>query len=132
MSWKSASLILLLSACSAGPAPPPSVPWDSEAGGIPAGLSSPAAPPPAERDEVLTERPTPPDIPPDQFVSPYPPVPTALPPPKLLPVQEPPSPAPNFSPGLPSGPVTNYGTGGLQAPPGAPPNPPYGPGGLMH
>jgi hypothetical protein len=42
-----------------------------------------------------------------------------------------PAPLPNFAPGLPPGPVTNYGTGGMQAPPGAPPNPPYPPGGLM-
>jgi hypothetical protein len=95
-------------------------------------VNNPAPSLPAAPDEILPERPVPPDIPPDQFVSPYPPVPPALPPPKLLPVQQPPSPAPNFSPGLPSGPVTNYGTGGLQAPPGAAPNPPYSPGGLMH
>jgi hypothetical protein len=45
-----------------------------------------------------------------------------------------PAPAPppgGFAPGLPSGPVTNYGTGGMQQMPGAPPNPPYPPGGLM-
>jgi len=33
---------------------------------------------------------------------------------------------------LPQGPVTGYGAGGMQAPPGAPPNPPYPAGGLMH
>ena len=46
-----------------------------------------------------------------------------------------PSPVPprgGFAPGLPAGPVTNYGTGGMQQMPGAPPNPPYPPGGLMH
>jgi hypothetical protein len=132
VNWKSAALILLLSACSARPVPAPPVPWDSEAGEIPARPGNPAASLPAAPDEILPERPVPADIPPDQFVSPYPPVPAALPPPRLLPVQEPPASAPNFSPGLPPGPVTNYGTGGLQALPGAAPNSPYPPGGLMH
>jgi hypothetical protein len=31
-----------------------------------------------------------------------------------------------------SGPVTNYGAGGMQAMPGAAPNAPYPAGGLMH
>ncbi|HYM02611.1 MAG TPA: hypothetical protein VET85_06665 [Stellaceae bacterium] len=35
-----------------------------------------------------------------------------------------------YAPNL--GPVTGYGTGGMALPPGAPPNPPYPPGGLLH
>jgi hypothetical protein len=42
------------------------------------------------------------------------------------------APAPSYAPGPPQGPVTNYGTGGMQAPPGSAPNPPYPAGGLMH
>jgi hypothetical protein len=74
--------------------------------------------------------PQPGDVPPDLRVPPYLPAPPPLPPPENLPVEA--APAPNFAPGLPAGPVTGYGTGGMEAPPGAPPNPPYPPGGLMH
>jgi hypothetical protein len=71
-------------------------------------------------------------VPPDLRVPPYLPAPPPFPPSPGLPVEPaPPASAPAFAPGLPPGPVTNYGTGGMQALPGAPPNPPYPPGGLM-
>ena len=74
-------------------------------------------------------------------------VPPALRIPPWLPVPGPaPGPAPSAGPAPPSahggaGPirpaaphraVTGYGTGGMQQQPGAPPNPPYPPGGLLH
>lgn len=71
------------------------------------------------------------EVPPELRIPPYLPAPPPLPPPKNPPVQQAPPPAVQFSPGLPPGPVTNYGTGGMQAPPGAPPNPPYPAGGFM-
>jgi hypothetical protein len=87
------------------------------------------------------------ELPPFGRIPPYLPAPEPLPPPLSPPVQQAPAPAPSFAPALPpvpptvifvptlpppQGPVTNYGTGGMQAPPGAPPNPPYPSGGLMH
>jgi len=72
------------------------------------------------------------EIPPDERVPAYLPAVPGLPAPYSPPIPAAPSPTPNFAPGLPSGPVTNYGAGGMQAPPGAPPNPPYPSGGLMH
>jgi len=129
-----ALIFVLVGACGAAPVATEAVPWDAEAG---------AAPPPpqysqqysgagADPDDEATPRARgfPNDVRPDQTVPPYLPVVPSLPGPKLLPPQTPLAPAPNFSPGLPQGPVTNYGTGGLQAPPGAPPNPPYPAGGL--
>ena len=47
------------------------------------------------------------------------------------PVQEPGRSATPFYTPPYSGPVTGYGPGGMAQPPGAPPNPPYSPGGLM-
>lgn len=70
-------------------------------------------------------------VPPDLRVPPYLPAPPPLPPPSSPPVQQAPPPALDFTPGLPPGPVTNFGAGGMQAPPGAPPNPPYPASGLM-
>ena len=71
------------------------------------------------------------EVPPGLRIPPYLPAPPPLPPPSSPPVRPPPPPAVNFSPGLPPGPVTNYGAGGMAAPPGAPPNPPYPASGLM-
>jgi hypothetical protein len=71
-------------------------------------------------------------IPPGERVPAYLPAVPGLPAPSSPPIPPPLAPAPNFAPGLPSGPVTGYGAGGMQAPPGAPPNPPYPAGGLMH
>ncbi len=76
--------------------------------------------------------PEPGDIPPDERVPAYLPAVPGLPPPYSPPIPPPLQPAPNFAPGLPPGPVTGYGAGGMQAMPGAPPNPPYPAGGLMH
>jgi hypothetical protein len=76
------------------------------------------------------------EVPPYGRIPPYEPAPPPLPEPRSVPVQQAPPPsATGFAPGLPpapQGPVTNYGTGGMQALPGAPPNPPYPPAGLMH
>ncbi|HXP30867.1 MAG TPA: hypothetical protein VN832_07240 [Stellaceae bacterium] len=73
-------------------------------------------------------------VPPALRVPPWLPVPAPGPAPASGPA---PAPAPTvvqgqFAPPLPTGPVTGYGTGGMQQPPGAPPNPPYPPGGLLH
>lgn len=76
-----------------------------------------------------------PDTPPSQRVPPFLPVVPQLPPTPTPGVQTPTpaarpgqfSPPPNYI-----GPVTGYGTGGMQQPPGSGPNPPYPPGGLMH
>lgn len=75
------------------------------------------ATPPAER--TPSELPVVPELP----AAPAPHVYT--PPPAAQPGQF--SPSPNYI-----GPVTGYGTGGMQQPPGSGPNPPYPPGGLMH
>jgi hypothetical protein len=78
-------------------------------------------------------------VPPDERVAPKRPFMSDMPPAPSLPrpaaMSMTPSPIPpegGFAPGLPPGPVTNYGTGGMQQIPGAPPNPPYPPGGLTH
>ena len=70
-------------------------------------------------------------LPPSLRTLPYLPAPAPLPAPG--PAIAPPRPVPPPPPApLNPGPNTGYGTGGMQAPPGAPPNPPYPPGGLMH
>jgi hypothetical protein len=85
----------------------------------------------AVADEAQPFKTIPGEVPPELRIPPYLPAPPPLPPPKNPPVQRAPPPAPDFAPGLPQGPVTNFGTGGMQAPPGAPPYPPYPAGGLM-
>lgn len=69
---------------------------------------------------------------PDLRLPPYLPAPAPLPP--ATGAVAPPAPA-RLSPPpalTNQGPNTGYGTGGMQQPPGAPPNPPYPPGGLLH
>jgi hypothetical protein len=86
----------------------------------------------AAADEAEPFQTIPGEVAPELRIPPYLPAPPPLPPPRSLPVQQaPPLSAPDFAPGLPPGPVTNYGTGGMQALPGAAPNPPYPAGGLM-
>lgn len=78
---------------------------------------------------------TSPETSPAERVPPYLPVVPQLPP---TPAPHVYSPAPAAQPGqfspppTSTGPVTGYGTGGMQQPPGSGPNPPYPPGGLMH
>jgi hypothetical protein len=70
------------------------------------------------------------EVPAEQRIPPY------LPSPPPLPQQSPspvftPGPAPHsFAAPANPGPVTGYGTGGMQAMPGAPANPPYSTGGF--
>jgi hypothetical protein len=90
------------------------------------------APPPATGVPSRAPAPQPGDVAPDLRVPPYLPAPPPLPAPYVPPTPAPTAAAPSYAPGLPSGPVTNYGTGGMQAPPGSGPNPPYPPGGLVH
>jgi hypothetical protein len=111
--------LLALGACAAPPAP--SVPYYR----IPPGRPEP---PPTPQPPVLTEPPLTPIQPPPplgEVIAPAAPgdygrgaAVTAAPPPLA-------GPSPPSNPG----PVTGYGTGGMEAMPGAPPNPPYtGPG----
>ena len=131
--WSVALLFLQLTACGVRPVAEQTVPWRNEPAEVPPATPGPVIPPPpSATDEERPGRAPPVDIQPDLFVAPSLSAQPGLPPPKILPVQAVPPREPNFSPGLPAGPVTNYGTGGLQALPGAPPNPPYPPGGLMH
>jgi hypothetical protein len=88
--------------------------------------------PPAQPPAIATNPAT---VPPPLRIPPWLTVPG--PAPAAGPATGPASPAPTvvqgqFAPALPTGPVTGYGTGGMQQPPGAPPNPPYPPGGLLH
>jgi len=57
-------------------------------------------------------------------IPPYAPAPPPLPPPHPAPVFTPPPPQPPAAAPTP-GPVTGYGTGGMQQMPGAPANPPF-------
>ena len=132
------ALVLLLGLVACGPPqpqpiiPPPYVPHaapDVQATPVfPSDIPQQAEPPPGMN-------PPPPDMRPFTRSSPSlpPPFPTLLPPPANPAIFPSPTPPPGgFAPGLPTGPVTGYGVGGMQQMPGAPPNPPYPPGGLMH
>ena len=89
--------------------------------------------PPPQPPAIATNPAT---VPPALRIPPWLPVPGPAPGPAAVSGAAPPT-APTvvqgqFAPPLPTGPVTGYGTGGMQQPPGAPPNPPYPPGGLLH
>lgn len=118
-----AGALVAVAACRPHP-PPPAAPEASQ----PAAAGG--APSPAE-DQPRSANPG--AVPGFLRKPPYLPAVPGLPPPAVQPVfPAPPPPPGGFAPGLPQGPITNYGTGGMQQMPGAPPNPPYPAGGLMH
>jgi hypothetical protein len=138
---RSAPLVLLLGLLGCGPPqpqpiiPPPYVPVP---GAAPEAQATPEFP--SDTPQQIEAPPPglsapPPDMRPYTRSSPSlpPSAPTPLPPPANPAIFPSPTPPPGgFAPGLPAGPVTGYGAGGMQQMPGAPPNPPYPPGGLMH
>jgi hypothetical protein len=79
---------------------------------------------PALADDTLPFKTNPGDIPPDRRIPPFAPAAPPLPQPHNAPIFTPPPPQPPAVAPIP-GPVTGYGTGGMQAIPGAPPNPPF-------
>lgn len=117
LGWAGAAVLAFLFGCADGPTPDTS------------------RPPPIGQGDVLPGT----QVPPVEPVAPaiiHSPALEPLPAPSIRATA--PTPVPVFSatpsapPSLPQGPVTNYGTGGMEALPGSPPNPTYPPGGLMH
>jgi hypothetical protein len=94
------------------PVPPPPMP-----------ASVPSLAPTAQLQPTVSEVSLLPEVP--RFQS------AQLPPPTVY-TPGPTAPSIPYAPPLGSSPVTGYGVGGMQQPPGAPPNPPYSPGGLLH
>jgi hypothetical protein len=80
----------------------------------------------AAADDNAPFKTNPGDVAPDMRTPPYLPAPPPLEKSAPPTVFTPPAPPSNqYAPGLPPGPVTGYGAGGMQQAPGAPPNPPY-------
>ena len=108
------AILLLLVACQPDrpPVPPPPMP-----------AAVPSSARIAEPQPAFSEVPLLPGVP--RFQS------AQLPPPTVY-TPGPTAPTIPYVPPLGSSPVTGFGVGGMQQPPGAPPNPPYPPGGLLH